>query len=65
MQRQCASESTLVGSTGYFVKLALAEGLGRLRERQRLTQTDVARRIGSSQSVAKMEFADPTVSTHL
>jgi transcriptional regulator with XRE-family HTH domain len=35
-----------------------------LRERQGLTQTDVARRIGSSQSrVAKMEVADRTVST--
>jgi DNA-binding XRE family transcriptional regulator len=47
-------------------KLALAEGLRRLRERQGLTQTDVARRIGSSQSrVAKMEVADRTVSTDL
>jgi len=47
-------------------KLALADGLRRLRERQGLTQTDVARRIGSSQSrVAKMEVADPTVSTDL
>lgn len=47
-------------------KLALAEGLRRLRERQGLTQTDVARRIGSSQSrVAKMEVADPSVSTDL
>ena len=47
-------------------KLALAEGLRRLRERQGLTQTDVAERIGSSQSrVAKMEVADRTVSTDL
>ena len=47
-------------------KLALAEGLRRLREDQGLTQADVARRIGSSQSrVAKMEVADPTVSTDL
>jgi hypothetical protein len=47
-------------------KLALAEGLLRLRERQGLTKTDVARRIGSSQSrVAKMEVADRTVSTDL
>ena len=47
-------------------KLALAGGLRRLRERQGLTQTDVARRIGSSQSrVAKMEVGDPTVSTDL
>jgi len=47
-------------------KFALAEGLRRLRERQGLTQTEVARRIGSSQSrVAKMEVADPAVSTDL
>jgi ribosome-binding protein aMBF1 (putative translation factor) len=47
-------------------KLALATGLRRMRERQGLTQTDVARRIGSSQSrVAKMEVADRTVSTDL
>jgi DNA-binding XRE family transcriptional regulator len=47
-------------------KLALADGLRRLRERQGLTQTDVAERIGSSQSrVAKMEVADRTVSTDL
>ena len=47
-------------------KLALAEGLRRLRERQGLTQMDVAERIGSSQSrVAKMEVADRTVSTDL
>ena len=47
-------------------KLALAAGLRHLRERQGLTQTDVARRIGSSQSrVAKMEVADRTVSTDL
>ena len=47
-------------------KLALAAGLRRLRERQGLTQTDVARRIGSSQSrVAKMETADRSVSTDL
>ncbi len=47
-------------------KLALATGLRRLREALGLTQTDVARRIGSSQSrVAKMEVADRTVSTDL
>ena len=47
-------------------KLALAEGLRRLRESQGLTQIDVAQRIGSSQSrVAKMEVADRTVSTDL
>lgn len=47
-------------------KLALAVGLRRLREGQGLTQSDVARRIGSSQSrVAKMETADRSVSTDL
>lgn len=47
-------------------KLALAVGLRRLREVQGLTQSDVARRIGSSQSrVAKMETADRSVSTDL
>jgi ribosome-binding protein aMBF1 (putative translation factor) len=48
------------------LKLALADGLRHLRERQGLTQADVAQRIGSSQSrVAKMEIADRTVSTDL
>jgi predicted XRE-type DNA-binding protein len=47
-------------------KLALAAGLRRWRESLGLTQTDVAERIGSSQSrVAKMEVADRTVSTDL
>ena len=47
-------------------KLALATGLRRWRKHRGLTQTDVARRIRSSQSrVAKMEVADRTVSTDL
>ena len=47
-------------------KLALAAGLRRWREHLGLTQTEVARRFGSSQSrVAKMEAADQTVSTDL
>ena len=47
-------------------KLALAAGLRQWREKLRLTQTDVADRIGSSQSrVAKMEAADRSVSTDL
>ncbi|MFA7237306.1 MAG: helix-turn-helix transcriptional regulator [Phycisphaeraceae bacterium] len=67
-----------VGSTRQFLglsneesayiemKLALARGLRKQRESQNLTQTDLARRIGSSQSrVAKMESADPTVSLDL
>ncbi len=47
-------------------KLALAAGLRLWRERLGLTQTEVAKRFGSSQSrVAKMEAADRTVSTDL
>ena len=48
------------------VKLALADGLRRRRERLGLTQTEVADRLQSSQSrVAKMEAAHRTVSTDL
>ena len=48
------------------VKLALADGLRRLRERLGLTQIEVAQRFGSSQSrVAKMEAANRTVTTDL
>jgi predicted XRE-type DNA-binding protein len=47
-------------------KLALAAGLRQWREHLGLTQTEVAKRFGSSQSrVAKMEAADKTVSTDL
>ena len=47
-------------------KLALAAGLRQWREALGLTQTEVAKRFGSSQSrVAKMEAADKTVSTDL
>ena len=48
------------------LKLALATGLRDEREAQGLTQVEVARRVGSSQSrVAKMEAADPSVSLDL
>jgi len=48
------------------MKLALAEGLRDLRLRASMTQTEVAKLIGSSQSrVAKMEAADPSVSMDL
>jgi len=48
------------------LKLALAAGLRDEREAQGLTQVEVARRVGSSQSrVAKMEAADPSVSLDL
>lgn len=48
------------------MKLALADGLRDLRSKRSLTQTEVARFIGSSQSrVAKMEAADSSVSMDL
>ena len=44
-------------------KLALANSLKVKRKQKRLTQGQLAKKIGSSQSrVAKMEAADPTVS---
>ena len=47
-------------------KLRLARTLRELRERQSLTQVEVAKRIQSSQSrVAKMEAGDPSVSLDL
>jgi len=48
------------------MKLALADSVRRRRQARRLTQTQLAKRIGSSQSrVAKMEAADPSVSIDL
>ena len=48
------------------MKLALASKLKNLRKAQRLTQLDMAKLIGSSQSrVAKMEVADKSVSMEL
>lgn len=48
------------------LKLALAAGVRRLRERRGLTQTALARQLGSSQSrVAKMEAADGSVTLDL
>jgi predicted XRE-type DNA-binding protein len=48
------------------LKLALAEGLRDERQSQGLTQEEVARRVGSSQSrIAKMEAADKSVSVDL
>ncbi len=67
-----------VGSTAEFlqltdgesmlihIKLALAASVRELRLRQELTQQELAKKIGSSQSrVAKMEVADPSVSMEL
>lgn len=48
------------------LKLALSDGLHARRRARKLTQTELARRLGSSQSrVAKMEAGDPTVSVDL
>jgi DNA-binding transcriptional regulator YiaG len=77
-RRQLERAGWRVGDAGEFlgltpeerrfvdVKLALAEGLKRRRERLGLTQTQLAERFGSSQSrVAKMEAAHRSVSTDL
>ena len=48
------------------VRLRLAAALRKRRQQRRLSQTDLASRIGSSQSrVAKMEAGDPSVSLDL
>ncbi|MBI4951322.1 MAG: helix-turn-helix transcriptional regulator [Myxococcales bacterium] len=48
------------------VKLALSEGLRARRLAMSVSQVELARRLGSSQSrVAKMEAADPSVSMDL
>ena len=53
--------------TAYIdLKLRLAAGLRRRRQRSRLSQMEVARRLKSSQSrVAKLEAGDPSVSLDL
>jgi DNA-binding XRE family transcriptional regulator len=78
MKRKLERAGWTVGDAGDFlglsdeerrfveVKLALADGLRRRREQLGLTQTEAAKRFGSSQSrVAKMEAGDRTVSTDL
>jgi DNA-binding XRE family transcriptional regulator len=48
------------------IRLRLADGLKKRRVRQRVTQSDLAKAVHSSQSrVAKMEAGDPTVSIDL
>ena len=48
------------------MKIGLAESIRKRRQARKLTQTQLAKRIGSSQSrVAKMEIADPSVSMDL
>ena len=56
-----AAEATLVE-----MKLALSAKLREARRQRHLTQTALAKRLGSSQSrVAKMEAGDPSVSLDL
>lgn len=48
------------------MKLALSDGLKRRRTNEGITQTDLAKKIGSSQSrIAKAEASDPSVSVDL
>lgn len=48
------------------MKLALSARLRKTREKRKLTQSELAERMGSSQSrVAKMEAGDPSVSLDL
>ena len=48
------------------LKLSLTDALKAARQKRRLSQTDLAERIGSSQSrVAKIEAGDPSVSLDL
>jgi DNA-binding XRE family transcriptional regulator len=48
------------------IRLRLAEGVKRCRLRRHITQMDLAKAVGSSQSrIAKMESGDPTVSIDL
>jgi transcriptional regulator with XRE-family HTH domain len=48
------------------MRVALGSKLKELRNRKRLSQVELARRIGPSQSrVAKLEAADPSVSLDL
>ena len=48
------------------MKLLLAENLQRLRKAQKISQVQLAKRMGSSQSrIAKMECGDPSVSVDL
>lgn len=67
-----------VGSTSEFlgltqeeesylqIKMSLATSLCKLRKEKQLTQTDLARKVKSSQSrIAKMEAGDPSVSVDL
>lgn len=59
-------ELTAIESAMVDMKLGLSTKLRKTRERKKLTQTELAGRMGSSQSrVAKMEAGDPGVSLDL
>jgi DNA-binding XRE family transcriptional regulator len=48
------------------LKMSLARSLSRIRKEKNITQIELAKRLGSSQSrIAKMEAADPSVSIDL
>ena len=48
------------------MKIGLADSIRKRRQARKLTQAQLAKRLGSSQSrVAKMEIADPSVSMDL
>jgi len=48
------------------MKIGLADSIRKRRKARKLTQTQLAKRLGSSQSrVAKMEIADPSVTMDL
>ena len=77
-KRKLEAAGWRVGSTAEFLdltkeeasliemKIGLAESIRKRRQARKLTQTQLAKWIGSSQSrVAKMEIADPSVSMDL
>ena len=77
-QKQLEAAGWKVGSASEFLelsdaeemlvnmKLALAANVKSMRQKKRITQQELAKRIGSSQSrIAKMEVADPSVSMEL
>jgi len=77
-RQRLESAGWMVGSTNEFlglsdeeaalveVKLGLANAVRKQRSRRRMTQAQLGRLLGSSQSrVAKMEAADPSVSIDL
>jgi ribosome-binding protein aMBF1 (putative translation factor) len=77
-KRRLEAAGWRVGSTAEFLdltkeeasliemKIGLAESIRKRRQARKLTQTQLAKRLGSSQSrIAKMEVADASVSMDL